>query len=202
MRLLPAVVLVTACIDPTPDPPVVTAISITPAEPRVGDDLRCLATVSDPDGPLPDVHFRWAADDVALADGPKLRVTQDEPPGTEVTCIVDVTDLAGHTGQGRKSVTVLNSPPEITSIVADPERPVVGGTVSCDVTTEDADGHVVTVDITWTDDEGTVLEEDAIHVVVSDPGTQLTCTAVATDELGDTDEATVTAVVEGATAAP
>lgn len=161
-------------------PTVVASVDVSEAE--VGTQLTCSAVADDADAGTPNVTYRWSTGTL----GPVYRLTASDAVGADVTCTATATDAQGLTARSTASVTVLNTAPSVTAAVSNASARV-GDTVTCAGDPRDVNGDVPVVTYAWSDGQtGAAFTVDS---AVS-PGTQVTCTATATDAQGATAEAT------------
>lgn len=181
-------------VGPALNPPTLTAVTITPAQAYNDSELACEAAFEASDGPPPTVVYRWQTmpANTALGEGPTLNLAgKGLAPGDRVRCLATV--RTGETEvQGEDVRILLNRPPVITGVVANPAEPSVGDTVECEATVTDPDGGP-NPELRYTWSGGSEGPRYTV-TVTNAPGTAVTCTVTATDVQGAsvTAEAAVT----------
>ena len=133
--------------------PTVGNISISPNPASIGDILVCSAsTATDPDGGSVNLNYEWALGGVVVGTGTTLSTTLSR--GDVVSCTVTPDDANGaQWGQGpaiSTSITIGNTPPQITSLTLSPNTVDVTTPVVASALTTDLDGDAVTVSYVWT----------------------------------------------------
>ena len=188
--------------------PVVDSITVTPAEPEVGDDILCEATATDGEEDDITIAYTWT---VSIGDGEEAIVSQEEgeildssvyASGSSVVCTAIANDGMDDSDPFSSDAIVLtgNSLPVIDSVTITPEEALVGASLTCEAMGTDADGDSLIYSYVWTLDAdsselGTEAILDTSGMTVGDV---LVCTAIAND--GDVDsassEASVTLIEE------
>ncbi|MBN2101902.1 MAG: hypothetical protein JW716_03460, partial [Candidatus Aenigmarchaeota archaeon] len=121
------------------------SLSISPANPGLSQDITCTASVSDTDGNLQNVVFRWYKNSVYITGSEKTKTVNGASAsssdtlsssntgyGDVIKCEATVHDTTGRTATANKQVTVEsapeNTPPTLSGI---PDKSVqVGQTIS------------------------------------------------------------------------
>ncbi|TVQ89902.1 MAG: hypothetical protein EA397_13140, partial [Deltaproteobacteria bacterium] len=157
-------------------PPTMTSVTVEPTEAQVGQTVTCAATATDPDEETIEITYAWSTGE----SGESIVLQGDNSiVGEPVTCTATATDPHEATATGTAGVTVLNSPPSITSVTVDPPAAQVGETITCAATATDPDEEAVEITYAWsTGDEG---ESIVLQGENTDVGEPVTCTATATD---------------------
>jgi hypothetical protein len=133
--------------------PVLASLSIGPDRPRAGDTLKCSAgDVSDPDGDLVSVTYRWQVNGAFVAlEGDELPPTAFRR-GDQIACEGTPSDGAAW-GKPVLSatVTILNQLPVLAGVRVEPPEPLGGADVNCiPGGAADADGDPVSFRYAWT----------------------------------------------------
>lgn len=125
---------------------------IEPSPAYVGDTLRVVwDNVEDPDGDVLEYAVRWETDDTSVA----FDIDEREIPGEFVvkgqtwSVKVFARDGTARGPAGEASVTVSNSPPELTPVTLAPLQPTAYDRISATTNAEDADGDKLTLTFTW-----------------------------------------------------
>jgi len=147
-------------------PPEVDYLEITPSEPETEDDITCDADVSDTDGDLFDLTFRWYVNGGLVRTQVKS-VSGYSDGGTDVLphtftdyedlvkCDVTVRDSESMSDSDYSTVSVApapqpgNDPPIVTSVDITPSNPEATDDLQCDAVLEDIDGNLDHVIIKW-----------------------------------------------------
>lgn len=131
-------------------PPVITSVTITPAEPTTTDTLTCAATASDADGDVVTVAYTWTVNDQVVGSGPTLS-SSFTTKGDTVGCTATPHDGMEAGEPVSAQVIILNSPPVITSVTIAPLEPTTNDDLTCVASgVDDADGDPVSVIYAWT----------------------------------------------------
>lgn len=183
--------------------PVVDSITVTPAEPEVGDELSCEATATDGEEDELTISYSWT---VSIGEGDEAIVSQEEgdtldssvyTSGSSVICTAIANDGMDDSEPFSSDSLVLtgNSYPVVDSVTITPEDPTVGTSLTCEATGTDADGDNLTYSYVWTleADDSELGTEAALETAGMTAGDVLICTAVAND--GDDDSASSEASV-------
>jgi hypothetical protein len=138
------------------NPPNLDSISITPATPNENDDLRCSVEVSDQDGDLSYLRFRWYINNVLVKSPPNIYVSGSQDSGSDtlsstytrggdsVKCEATVFDLEGNKDSDFETVTVqgINHAPEALNVYISPSFPKTNNDLTCEYTYYDQDGDL------------------------------------------------------------
>jgi len=137
--------------------PAINAVSISPDPATSEDTLTCsYSGFSDADGDADASTYAWTADgtsvgaDNTLADA----FSRDET----VTCTVTPYDGEDTGAPVSASLTISNSPPEVTAVSLNPNTVYTDDTISASMSTSDADGDAVSLSYEWMVDGATVAE--------------------------------------------
>jgi hypothetical protein len=134
------------------DPPVVSSVTISPAEPVTDDLLTATVTASDPDGDPITYAYEWARNGSSIAGATSstldLARAGHGDKGDRISVRVTASDgRASSTPYTSGEVTVVNSPPRFPASL--PDRSNHAGTVvSVEVPATDADGDPLTFSAT------------------------------------------------------
>jgi hypothetical protein len=183
--------------------PVVDSITVTPAEPEVGDELSCEATATDGEEDELTISYTWT---VSIGEGDEAIVSQEEgdtldsstyTSGSSVICTAIANDGMDDSEPFSSDELFLtgNSYPVVDTVTITPEDPTVGSSLTCEATGIDADDDSLTYSYVWTlDADGSELgTEAALETIGMAAGDVLVCTAVAND--GEVDSASSQASV-------
>ena len=132
-------------------PPVLASVSLTPSDPDAGDTLTCSpGTVSDADGTTSFTHaYAWTVDGIDVS-GSSATLSGAFSRGETVTCEVTPSDGEDEgAAVGSAGVTVVNAPPEASSVSLSDTSPVTDDILSVTASTSDLDGDSVTLSYTW-----------------------------------------------------
>lgn len=132
-------------------PPIVTDVSVTPAEPFEDSTMSCVGSGwADDDGDAEDYRYSWTVDGVVIGSGQTIDGAAFDK-GDRVVCEVFPWDgIDEGRSVASRPIEVQNTPPEITKVEISPEDPVSGTDITATVTgAYDLDGDDVTVDIGW-----------------------------------------------------
>lgn len=173
-----------------PGPLQITAISVSPAEARVGTRLTCEAQAGAGSGGAPTLSYAWSTGD----EGSTLALTAaNTTVGGTITCTATASQSGGATASATASATILNSPPQLSNAAVTPPEARVGDTLTCSATATDPDQEAVEVTYAWsTGHAGPNLTLTAADTTVGEP---VICTVTATDPHGDVDTREVPATV-------
>lgn len=149
--------------------------------------LTCSATVTDPDDGAITPSFAWHSNGVFLTTGSTYTVMATDV-GNTVDCTATATDSDGETATSTASVTVENTPPEITIVNIDQTSVFNDDTVSCSAIVSDPD-EVPTIGFSWMVNTTTIGTGDTISLdsSLAMPGDNLICSVTTTDGQGATD---------------
>ena len=157
--------------------PIVSEIFLYPASARVGDVLNCNYTFTDPDGDNDTSLVSWVIDGVASGTGSTLIAPTG---GTQVSCNVIAND--GQTDGNSIDSTVMtisNTVPLITGIYITPTSAVVGDSLLCFYTLNDADSDPDHTSIRWFVDG--VLAANGTSMIAPNTSSEVFCQATPDD---------------------
>ncbi len=124
-------------------PPQVTGVDVTPLYPKPGDTLKVMVTTSDADGDEVRLSYQWSKNDAPLSEtSSQLSLEDGFVRGDRIALNVTPDDGTAQGNPGRMTVTVGNTPPEITSSANDGR--VVNGTYTYQITATDKDNDPLT----------------------------------------------------------
>jgi len=200
-------------------PPEVDSMLITPGDPETGDDITCEADVSDPDGNLFDLTFRW------YVNGGLVRAESKSVSGFSdsdsdilpdsltdyedvVKCDIEVTDSEALSDSDYSTVSVApgpqpgNDPPIVTSVDITPSNPEATDDLQCDAALADTNGNLDHVMFKWHVD-GVIIktstksvsgssdtESDTLMFIFTDYEDEIICEVIVYDSDYEYDSAT------------
>lgn len=142
--------------------PVIDSIGITPVYPDASDTLKCTSTVSDSDGDLDYVRFKWYVNGASvrtnvkyISGGSSTQFDELSPrnSGDHVTCEVAVRDKNSMTDTDSVSVDVGQGPgddlPHVTSVSISPSSPKSGDNLVSTAWFSDSDGDLSKAVFYW-----------------------------------------------------
>lgn len=146
-------------------PPVVESICLTPTDPDTTDTLQCSVEVSDLDGDLDDLEFRWRVDGILVRTQVysvygytdsriDLLSSSMTETGDHVICEVKVVDQTSAFDEDQDDVVigssgVPGSPPSVQDIDMIPTTPGVNDDITCNAYVSDSDGNLEYIDFRW-----------------------------------------------------
>jgi hypothetical protein len=135
------------------------SVSISPAAGiQLSTALTCTESASDPDGSVPSVTLEWFNGSAAIGSGPTLQLSSlIAAAGDTVTCAATAIDADDVTVSvaASDSVSVDNTPPELTDLSIAPDPAATSDVLLASYTAIDADGHSVSCSFEWFVDDGT-----------------------------------------------
>ena len=160
--------------------PVISNISITPSV-IYNDEtaVECSSMVSDPDEPafigIP--QYTWEDSTGPLASGNSLDLTTTSlMPDDDLICTIAVTDTNGGTAQNQMSVVIANRDPSVPVVSIDPIEPIANFTdVTCDATSTDADGQMLSYTYEWSGSLGGTYTGQVLPSSFINPGEDWIC---------------------------
>ena len=125
-------------------PPRITSVDVKPLTLKAGDVLTTEVTASDPDGDQVSLTYQWFKNDEPISETSNVLALKrpDFKRGDKIVLNVVPDDGITQGSPGRMTVTVGNSPPEITS--SPNEGRIVNGIYTYHVRASDADGDTLT----------------------------------------------------------
>ncbi|MCB9729757.1 MAG: immunoglobulin domain-containing protein [Deltaproteobacteria bacterium] len=174
---------------PPPDnqPPVVTAVAITPGSPLTGDALTCTASgVSDPEAQTVTLSYTWTKNNAPIAaQSGKLLPASAHGRGDSVRCTVTPSDgqLSG-SPVSSEPVLIGNTRPVITQVLVSPALPAAGEALVCEAEADDADEDPLTLNYQWLVDGSLAVDQTSATVPqgTTQPCQTWTCLASASDD--------------------
>ena len=132
-------------------PPDVGSVTISPAEPLSGDDLRCDVTGTvDIDGDEVTLTTEWTVDGTPVAASGDTLSASMHDPGSLVGCAVTPADDETSGEPVSATPVRVNRLPVVHSVYVSPPLPTVADTLACEVgLLTDGDGDSVTHATTW-----------------------------------------------------
>jgi hypothetical protein len=180
-------------------PPALVGTTISPVVARVGDTLSCNAgTVSDADGDVVTVSYRWLRADTVLGTGPTL--SSGFVGRQAVVCEATPHDGIDSGSAATSNITITNTAPTMTAVRMTPSAPTAADAARCEtVGFSDADGDTDQSTFVWAVN-GSVVGAGPTLSGAFRYGDTLTCTGTASD--GDLAGPSRTLTVAVANAAP
>ena len=127
--------------------PTVSAVSVTPGAPQVGDTLRCTYSFADGDGDSDASSIAWTIGGVEIGTGDSL--SAGFAKADEVLCTVTANDGTDGGNSDSASVTVSNTAPVASAVTISPASPTVSDALDCTYSFSDADGDADDSTVTW-----------------------------------------------------
>ena len=172
--------------------PTLNSIAITPdAGIDTSTTLACAVNVVDADLETLTPTYAWYNGSTLLGSGSSFTLTSSmAQPNDTVQCVASVTDGYGATVTETASVTIDNTAPVIDSISISPTVSYNDTTMTCDVTSSDADNQSMTTTYIWNNTtQGTTLGTSVSLTLDSNIAARndvIECIATVTDTSGDT----------------
>ena len=147
--------LLLACTGDAPpenQPPVVTSVSLSPAEVREGDTISSQVTWDDPEGDPVQLTYSWLVDGDVAQEGTGTVLTSDYfAAGQEVVLEVWGNDgTSDGDAAASAPLIIANTPPTVAGATILPEDPTVADTLTVEVEgLDDVDGDEVSATISW-----------------------------------------------------
>ncbi len=163
--------------------PQITSLTIDPNTGiTTATELHCNVQVVDTDEETVDVIYQWTnSSGVTLGNDSQLNLTPDMIQPTEtVTCSAEVSDGFGGTDIASETVTIDNTPPEI-SVSLNTNTAQSGDSITCNVESTDPDGGEPTITISWTVAGQSYGSGASISLFGVVAGDTVICNAVAED---------------------
>lgn len=132
-------------------PPTITAISLSPQDPKLKTPLKCEVSATDVDHQSLQIQYKWFINgkvvdnevQTTLAPGHHIR-------GDSIYCEAVAYDGFSESGSAKSnSAKVVNTPPEIISIKEVPEKPGKNTGLEFQVESKDEDGDRLITEYTW-----------------------------------------------------
>ena len=134
--------------------PVLTAVSLSPANPATQDDITCNYVATDADGDALSATYVWTRNGSTQTS---TNATLNGPfqQGDVVQCTVTPTDGQTTASPMSASATISNSSPVISSLSIGPSVVYTDDTLTASVTASDPDGDALSYQWDWHVDDGT-----------------------------------------------
>jgi hypothetical protein len=157
--------------------PVVSGVSLYPASANIGDTLNCNYTFTDSNEDNDSSHITWTIDGVASGNSSTLIAPTG---GSQVSCTVTAND-GQDDGNAMVStvMTITNTIPVITGIYITPASAVVGESLLCFYTLNDADSDPDNTTLRWFVDG--IVAENGTSMTAPVTGSQVICQATPDD---------------------
>lgn len=182
--------------------PTLSGLSLSPSAPQTDDTLSASQTTADADGDAVSVTYAWTVDGVLQSETGATLDPSLSAKGqvVQVTATPNDGDTDGTASSA--SVTILNTPPSITSADLDGSSVDESSTLTCSASGwSDADGDAEGYSYSWTADGTEVSTSATITGADFSKGQSLVCT-VTPDDGEDTGTALSTAAVVVDNSAP
>lgn len=166
--------------------PTIPTLSLSPSSPDTQDNIMVLATGStDADNHPITYQYQWLQNGVLTSHSSSLLQASNTTKGDVWVARVVANDGYHNSPQAEVSVTILNSPPVISTVSISPTNPTSSDTLTCAVTASDADAETLTSAFIWTNQStGVVLGSGAslsITPNVVSPNDVLRCDVTVAD---------------------
>ena len=126
------------------DPPVISSLEVSPADPPINSTVTAHAVATDPDGNALTFRYSWTVGQSTYQDFGPVFHTGGLRKGDVVSVTVRVSDGRAEVTKST-SFTIANAPPVITSLTIDPQTPRSIEDLTARTTYEDIDGDAVSV---------------------------------------------------------
>jgi len=137
--------------------PSISSVTISPASPTVTDTLTCsYSGYSDADSDADVSTYEWTVEGVTM--GTTSTLAGVFIAGNIVACTVTPDDGKDTGTPMDDTATIVNAPPQVTSVSLSPSAVYTNDTLTATVTTSDDDSDVVTVSYAWYVDGSLVTE--------------------------------------------
>ena len=128
--------------------PSISSVTISPASPTVTDTLTCsYSGYSDADGDADVSTYEWTVEGVTM--GTTSTLAGVFIAGNIVACTVTPDDGKDTGTPVDDTATIVNTPPQVTSVALTPSEVYTNDTLTATVSTSDDDSDVVTVSYAW-----------------------------------------------------
>jgi hypothetical protein len=191
--------------------PILSNISLSPAQPTATDTLTCSASATDIDGDIPTLSFSFSSITTGTSYSASSSSTTSSSldlsilsvlANEEIQCTITATDSLGLTDSSSVSVTIINTAPEFSVNATITPSPVyTGDTLTCSATVSDPDDGPLSPLYVWSLN-GNTLATGTTYIVSSvdtDVGDQITCSAIATDSDGESTTSVVSETIQNTT---
>ncbi len=164
--------------------PVVTAVTLSPSEPRVADTITALVDADDEDGDEVTLSYAWTVDGSVVQEGETETLT-GEHFGKHQQISVTVTPYDGFIDGDdftSDSITVLNTAPSITGVSLEPAEIYESTEVNCTTAGwSDDDGDTEGYSYRWEVNGVEIGTEATLTGEHFDKGDMVACTAIPND---------------------
>ena len=128
--------------------PSIDSVSVTPASPTVTDTLSCsYAGFADDDDDSDSSSYSWTISGTEV--GTSSTLSSGYQSGDSVTCTVTPNDGTDTGTALSASVTIANTPPEVTAVTLSPSTVYTNDTITATVSTSDDDSDPVSLSYAW-----------------------------------------------------
>ncbi len=127
--------------------PEITSVVIDPDPAYPTDELSCGWSFYDEDGDGDESTLEWTIDGTTV--GADITLSDVFTAGDVVTCTVTAHDGEESGTSDSDSVTIENTPPEVTEVTLSPSVVFTNDTITASVSTDDAEGDSVSVAYEW-----------------------------------------------------
>ena len=169
--------------------PVLGEVAILPDTEVVNDSvLTCTGSVTDPDEDGLSPSYAWVMSEMEVGTGAELDLyTTEAQPLDSVECQVSVIDSHGGSDSGVAVVSIDNRLPTDPEVEIRPTSPKasVDDLVCSASGSTDADGQDVSYSYSWVSDLGASQDGDIVLSSATMAEEEWTCTAVASDGIGE-----------------
>lgn len=131
-----------------------TSVSINPTSPNGNDPLTCIITASDPNNHALSHNISWTLNGQSITHT-VLSTTESQVSGNfssqdVLTCSVTTSDGFGGTATDTTSVTIVNTPPTMTTPLISPTTAYTNDILVATTVTADGDGDPLSLTHDWT----------------------------------------------------
>lgn len=131
-------------------PPDAPVVAIAPNPAYSASILECLvSSASDPDGDALTLSYSWYVNSILQAAETSAIYGGAISTGDIIVCTVVSSDGIATSPMGSDSVTIVNNPPVIDSLVLSPIPLYTNDTLTATVVASDADGDAITINYEW-----------------------------------------------------
>ena len=164
--------------------PGITTLSLTEENPEANEIVECLVTSSDPDGDELSVDYLWEQEENLLGTDPSLDLSSiSVEVGATISCTVSIDDGHGGADSDVVSLTIENTPPEISDADISPNPANTGSLLRCSASGIDLNDGELEPSYLWTNGERELGNEETLQLNsgLALPGDTVQCTASVTD---------------------